>query len=82
MKSIVRLLITVALLLTTSAFSSADTVAGQTVLTSFDFDVVGVSLKASPESAWQREGAKRYIRGARSYMILYIVCKINNVPSV
>jgi hypothetical protein len=49
MKSIVLTLIAAAFLLTTGIFSSADTSTAQTVLTSFDFDIVGVGLKASPE---------------------------------
>ena len=49
MKSFVRTLVTAAFLLTTAVLSSAETGAVQTVLASFDFDIVGVGLKASPE---------------------------------
>lgn len=49
MKSIVRALITAVFILAAAIFSSADTGTAQTVLTSFDFDIVGVGLKVSPE---------------------------------
>ncbi|MFA7402346.1 MAG: Ig-like domain-containing protein, partial [Pelobacteraceae bacterium] len=48
MKTIIRAVIAAAFLLTTAVFSMADGT-GQTVLTSFDFNIVGVGLKASPE---------------------------------
>jgi hypothetical protein len=49
MKSIFRAVIAAVILLATAVFSSAGTGSVQAVLTSFDFDVVGVGLKASPE---------------------------------
>lgn len=49
MKSIFRAVIAAVFFLTTAIFSSADSGPAQTVLTSFDFNIVGVGLKASPE---------------------------------
>ncbi|HCE69195.1 MAG TPA: hypothetical protein DER40_17340 [Geobacter sp.] len=49
MKSIFRALIAAVCFLTTTTFCFADSDTPQTVLTSFDFNIVGVGLKAAPE---------------------------------
>ena len=48
MKSIFLTVIATVIYLATATFSAAESGSSQTVLTSFDFDVVGVSLTASP----------------------------------
>ena len=49
MKTIVHALIAVALFLTTATSSVGDTGLVQPVLTSFDFNIVGVGLRVAPE---------------------------------
>ena len=49
MKTIVHALIAVALFLTTATSSAGDTGLVQPVLTSFDFNIVGVGLRVAPE---------------------------------